>query len=80
VKVVIGGGSGYVGQALVRSLEADGHEVVVVSRHTGPGRVSWDTVGGELDGADAVVNLAGTSIGSLRWTEGRKRSILASRV
>jgi uncharacterized protein YbjT (DUF2867 family) len=32
MKVVIGGGSGFVGSALVRSLAGDGHEVVVVSR------------------------------------------------
>lgn len=79
MKVVLGGGSGYVGRALIASLLADGHEVVVVSRNR-PGAVSWDGVGDAVDGADAVVNLAGTPIGSLRWTSGRKQSILSSRV
>ena len=37
--------------------------------------VSWDTAGSAVDGADAVVNLAGVSIGSLRWTHGRKEAI-----
>ncbi len=79
MKVVVGGGSGYVGRALVESLRTDGHDVTVVSRNDRDGAVSWDAVGKAVDGSDAVVNLAGTSIGSIRWTEGRKKSILASR-
>jgi hypothetical protein len=85
LKVVIGGGNGYVGQALVASLLADGHEAVVLSRQPGKVRgvgrpASWDAAGAELDGADAVVNLAGVSIGGPRWTKSRKAAILGSRV
>lgn len=86
MKVVVGGGSGLVGQALVGSLRSDGHEVVVVSRRpragsVSAGSVSWDTAGSAVSGADAVVNLAGTSIGGgLRWTSGRKEAIVSSRV
>jgi uncharacterized protein len=85
MKVVIGGGSGYVGRALGGSLVADGHDVVVVSRRPerarGAGRaVSWEAVPAEVDGASAVVNLAGVSIGGPRWTRGRKAAILGSRV
>lgn len=79
MKVVVGGGSGYVGRALVASLRDDGHEVAVVSRSGGEGTVPWKGVAKAVNGSDAVVNLAGTSIASLRWTEGRKKSILASR-
>jgi uncharacterized protein len=79
VKVVVGGGSGYVGRALVESLRADGHDVTLVSRSPCDGAVSWEDVAKAVDGSDAVVNLAGTSIGSIRWTDGRKKSILASR-
>ena len=85
MRVVVGGGSGSVGQALVRSLEADGHEAVVLSRRPGRGgghgrTVGWETAAVEVDGAGAVVNLAGVSIGGRRWTRARKQAIVSSRV
>jgi uncharacterized protein len=80
VKVVVGGGSGYVGQGVVRSLTGDGHEVVVLSREAASGAAAWGDAAAHVDGADAVVNLAGTSIGGPRWTRKRKESILSSRV
>jgi uncharacterized protein (TIGR01777 family) len=81
VKVVVGGGTGFVGRALVASLAADGHEVVVVTRSpAASGEVAWDAAAGEVDGADAVVNLAGASIGGRRWTRRRKDLIRSSRV
>jgi uncharacterized protein len=80
MKVVVGGGSGYIGRALVRSLAEDGHDVVVLSRGSGPSGVSWLRAAEQVDGADAVVNLAGTSIGGSRWTRRRKEVIVSSRV
>ena len=69
------------GRALVASLEADGHAVVVVTRSpSAPGQVAWDGVAAAVDGADAVVNLAGVSIGGPRWTRKRKDLIRSSRV
>jgi uncharacterized protein (TIGR01777 family) len=85
-KVVVAGGSGFIGSALVPALRADGWEVVVLTRRARrDGEVEWDgrTQGPwarELDGAEGVVNLAGESIGSGRWTRARKERILASRV
>ncbi|HEX5533390.1 MAG TPA: TIGR01777 family oxidoreductase [Actinomycetales bacterium] len=89
MKVVIPGGTGQVGGILRRALLARGHEVVVLSRHPGelePGvrHLFWDgsTIGKwaeEIDGADAVVNLAGRSV-SCRYTEENLRQMMDSRV
>lgn len=86
MRVVITGSSGLIGQALGRALRADGHEVVPLVRHPpGPGEVRWDPPAGTVDaagleGADAVVHLAGAGIADRRWTEARKAEILDSRV
>jgi len=89
--IVIAGGSGFLGRALTEALTGAGHDGVVLTRRetgrSGPARaVRWKpdgTVGAwasALDGADAVVNLAGESIAAGRWTAARKRSILESRL
>jgi uncharacterized protein (TIGR01777 family) len=89
-RVVVAGGSGFVGRGLVEELAARGYEVAVLSRR--PGRavaglpesarvVGWEADwAGELPGAAGVVNLAGASIGGGRWTAQRKQAILSSRV
>ena len=87
MKIVIPGGTGQVGTLLARAFAADGHEVVVLSRTPSPApwRVAhWDaeTVGdwaGELDGADAVINLAGRSV-NCRYSAANRKLILDSRV
>jgi uncharacterized protein len=80
MKAVIAGGTGFLGSALAASLRADGHQVAIISRRPhGRDQVAW-TDRSVLDGADVVVNLAGTSLDSGRWTESRKRAILESRV
>lgn len=42
--------------------------------------VSWDDMPGEVDGADAVINLAGASIFGGRWTDSQKKRIVSSRL
>ena len=92
-RVVITGGSGLIGSALARDLGLSGREVVVLSRDPealdvqpiGVRAVRWDARTadgwGELaDGAEAIVNLAGESIGAGRWTAQRKKRIRHSRV
>jgi hypothetical protein len=101
MRIVILGGSGLVGRALSEDWAKDGHSVTVVCRHpekvggmaTGVELRRWDgstpAGWGELvDGADAVVNLAGETIGGAnlgqvffqQWSTGKKRRILESRV
>lgn len=85
MKVVVAGGTGFIGDPLVRALEARGDQVVVLTRTVrAANHRAWDgkTIGEwatELDGADAILNLAGSSIHQ-RWDEAGKRSILESRV
>ncbi|MCX7798910.1 MAG: TIGR01777 family oxidoreductase [Fimbriimonadales bacterium] len=83
-RVVIAGGSGFIGRALVRHLQEQGFDTVVLSRTGGEGRVVWDgeTLGPwteVLEGAAGLVNLSGKSI-SVRWTQENRREILRSRV
>jgi uncharacterized protein (TIGR01777 family) len=87
VRVVITGASGLIGSTLVRSLVADGHDVLRLVRRDprGADEARWDPAHrgldpAVLDGADAVVNLAGAGIGDHRWTEDYKRTVLASRI
>jgi uncharacterized protein (TIGR01777 family) len=86
VRIVVTGSSGLIGRALVTRLTALGHEtVVLVRRAPGRGEARWDPSGGQIDagaleGAGAVVHLAGTGIGDSRWTAARKEIILHSRV
>jgi uncharacterized protein (TIGR01777 family) len=101
MKVLVAGGSGFIGRHLVASLVKDAHDVVVLTRGQprafprllagegqggGPRYVTWDarTATGdwvnELAGAQAVVNLAGASIGSWPWTRQRMALLLSSRL
>jgi uncharacterized protein (TIGR01777 family) len=80
MKVVVAGGTGFLGSALTASLRLDGHHVLVMTRHPKThDEVPW-TDPSVFDGADAVVNLAGEPLDAGRWTEARKASILESRV
>ena len=86
MRVVISGASGFVGSALSQHLESKGHTVSpMVRRSPKPGQIYWNILQGELDtealeGADAVVHLAGESIAGARWTAEKRRRIMDSRV
>lgn len=85
MKIVIPGGSGHMGRVLVPALRERGHDVVVLSRSdAAEGTVRWDgaTLGpwaAEIDGADAVVNLAGRSV-DCRYHKANLTEMLASRI
>ncbi len=96
MRILVSGSSGLVGSALVEALLRDGHTVArLVRPESARGKaptegqpaiaVRWDPVSGDFDaaaseGADAVVHLAGASIGERRWNVARKRLIRSSRV
>ncbi|TKT00432.1 TIGR01777 family oxidoreductase [Streptomyces lasalocidi] len=86
-RIAVAGASGLIGNALVRSLTADGHEVRRLVRRAarGPQEVCWDPEREYVDaaglaGCDAVVNLAGAGVGDRRWSEAYKKRIHDSRV
>lgn len=91
MNILIAGGTGLIGTALVALLEDRGDSVRILTRSQNPtsngavGYVHWQgSAGPELDSqitwSDAVVNLAGANIGAKRWSQQRKKEILDSRV
>jgi uncharacterized protein (TIGR01777 family) len=86
--IAITGASGMVGQALAKSLEAEGHAVrrfVRGKSATTASEIAWDPASGlievdKLEGIDAVVNLAGENIAGARWNAKVKERIVSSRV
>ena len=85
MRIFITGSSGFIGSALVEALRAAGHEPVpLVRRAANPGEINWDPESGVLDsglleGAEAVVNLAGEKIAG-RWSAAKKQRIRESRL
>jgi uncharacterized protein (TIGR01777 family) len=81
MKVVIGGGTGFLGSALGDLLRAEHHDIVVLTRSVRrASEVRWEDAASAIDGADVVVNLAGEPLDAGRWNAARKASLLNSRV
>ena len=83
MRILITGGTGFVGGALKQFLLTQGHEVVILSRSGGD--FQWDVSYGYIDpaafeGVDAIVHLAGAGIADERWSAARKRELINSRV
>ena len=101
MRIVIAGGTGFLGVALAETYAEEGHDVRVLTRQLPPGESRHDPgtgvpgrdpcrmaarMGGpatwaeSVDGADAVVNLAGANLGDARWTPQRKAVLHDSRI
>jgi uncharacterized protein len=92
MKIAIAGATGFVGSRLVEQLQAQGHQIVMLTRspQQANSRFPQATVIGynplksgewqsAIDGCDAVINLAGEPIAEKRWTPAQKRIMLDSR-
>ncbi|GAB7047514.1 TIGR01777 family oxidoreductase [Catenuloplanes indicus] len=87
MRILLAGASGFLGTALREHLRADGHDLRQLVRRTPENgdQIPWKPSSGHLDpaalrGVDAVINLAGASIGGQRWTASYKRKLRSSRV
>jgi uncharacterized protein len=94
MRIVVTGGTGFIGRTLCEALAGDGHQVTLLTRNVGRASrlsgplvtaVEWN--GREmgcweqsLEGAEAVINLAGAPIADARWTDARKELLVESRV
>ncbi len=93
-RVIATGATGFIGKALCRRLAERGYEIIALSRNLEKGKsilgknvrvVEWNGKNSQgwldyVEGAEAVLNLAGESLASGRWTEEKKQSILQSRL
>lgn len=89
MKIVIAGGTGFVGKAFIELAQENGHSIFVLTRSpssekNGIQYVQWlqdeSLPIGALEGADAFVNLAGVSLNNGRWTKKQKKDIYWSRM
>jgi uncharacterized protein (TIGR01777 family) len=94
MKVAIAGATGFVGSRLVEQLQAEGHQVLILTRNSSAAQKVFPAANVEIvtytptesgpwqqaiAGCDGVVNLLGEPIGEGRWTAERKQEILNSR-
>jgi hypothetical protein len=86
-RVIIAGGTGLVGRPLVRRFAEQGVQVTVLARTpqllrlpAGATARGWEDLPAALEGADAVINLAGEGIADHRWSPSRKAAIQNSRI
>ena len=87
MNILIAGGSGFIGTALTKSLEQDGHKVFILTRSQpkNASQIQWDGKttngwGDRVNEMDAVVNLTGYGLEHWPWTQAKKQRFIDSRV
>jgi hypothetical protein len=92
MKILISGGTGLIGKALIKNLIKTGDQVLVLTRSKDGQEdsdskkyIEWDARSSEplipfLKDINAVINLAGDNIGNGNWTKAKKERIISSRV
>ena len=83
MKIVVAGGTGFLGTPLVERLKKRGEDVIVLTRSARglewhpPALGPWSAAAAN---ADVVINLAGENIGEGRWSQSRKQRLVSSRL
>lgn len=86
MKIVIAGGTGFIGSSLSKKLVEKGHEVIILTRKEGTsaGQIHYIKWTGKslpaIDHVDIIINLAGESLNRKRWTTKQKEIIQSSRI
>ena len=94
MKIIIAGGSGFIGRALIQSFDLTRDSVIVLSRNPQATQKSlpenvrcltWDGLNttdwqNEIDSQTVLINLVGENVGQIRWSSAVKKRILDSRV
>lgn len=94
MKIVVAGGSGFIGRHLCQTLVQEGHDVTVLSRDERAAQqrlgsnvavvewdgLTWGALDSVIEGTEALINLAGAPIADARWTDRRKQLLQSSRV
>ena len=79
-KIVIAGGTGFVGKYLARKFKESGNEVIIISRQ--PAHVNWidpEAISVALEDAEMLINLAGKSV-DCRYNDKNRKEIFGSRI
>ncbi|KAJ7313037.1 hypothetical protein JRQ81_004301 [Phrynocephalus forsythii] len=83
MRVLVGGGTGFVGRTLTQLLQSRGHDVTVISRQPGKNRITWEDLSRMgLPPCDGAVNLSGENVLNpfRRWNESFRQEVVDSRV
>lgn len=85
MKILIAGGTGFIGQKLVEDCTSRGHQVQILSRSKGSGSkvvIQWDgkKIPETVGEPDLLINLSGAGIADTSWTEARKKALYDSRI
>ena len=93
MKIIVAGGTGFIGQHVCQILIENQHDVIVLSRNPAQAQahsnqkisfVDWNALTHEedqnIEGAEAFINLAGAPIADARWTPAQKQTLINSRV